>query len=66
MTKRNYKMTNYDDHTRFGGLIYLSDFDTENPCGNIADRIISDWKFDSQCKKNADARDARAKRKNNQ
>lgn len=46
------------DHTKFGGLIYPSDFDTnyrgkDNTYGSsIAMRIISDRKFDDQCKKN--------------
>lgn len=64
MTKTNHKIINYDDHTRFGGLIYLSDFDTETPCGDIADRIVEDWKFDEQCRRNAEARDARVQKKN--
>ena len=45
---RNYKV----DHTTFGGIIYPSDFNTDyrgkdNTNGSfIAQRIISDWKFD--------------------
>ena len=65
---RNYDKTlnNYEDHTRFGGHVRLSDFDIypslEDQNGyhtmaNIAERIISDWKFDEQCKKNAENRD---------
>ena len=45
-------------HTTFGGVVYLSDFDT-NHRGNhnskgssIARRIIADWSFDNQCIKN--------------
>lgn len=49
MTQKN----NYSDHSTFSGFIYSSDFNTENPASrNIASRIISDWKFDAQCKTN--------------
>lgn len=49
-------MTNYIgnyDHSTYGGKIYSSDFDM-NYVGtrNIAGRIISDWKFDSDYRKN--------------
>lgn len=46
------------DHTKFGGLIYPSDFNTEyrgktNTNGSeIANRIAGDKKFDEQCKRN--------------
>lgn len=46
------------DHTKFGGLIFPSDFNTDyrgkdNTNGStIAQRIISDKKFDKQCRKN--------------
>lgn len=42
-------------HRHFSGYIYLADFNTnycnsDNSYGsNIAERIISDWKFDSYC-----------------
>ena len=64
---RNYYTTpsNYaEDHTRFGGLIYKGDFETEyypEHGRNIASRIASDWKFDERCRKNAENRD-RAKK----
>ena len=65
---RNYEKTlnNYEDYTRFGGYVRLSDFDIyqslEDSNGYhtmayIAERIISDWKFDDDCKKNAENRD---------
>lgn len=53
-TENNYNT----DHTRFGGLIYLSDFDTEhrkkkNTNGSvIAGRILRDLNFDQRCRKN--------------
>ena len=40
------------DNTIFGGLICLSDFDTNSHRGNIAERIERDKRFDEQCKKN--------------
>lgn len=46
------------DHTRFGGMIYLSDFETEwkgKKCQNssmIASRIAGDMRFDQQCRQN--------------
>lgn len=64
---RNYKV----DHTTFGGIIYPSDFNTDyrgkdNTNGSfIAQRIISDWKFDKQCKTNRE-RDNRKKDWRNQ
>ncbi len=45
-------------HNTFGGLISLSDFDTNykrktNSGGSlIARHIIADWSFDEQCRKN--------------
>lgn len=46
----------------FGGLIYLSDFETEyrgktkTTGSNIASRILSDWRFDKQCLQNIEQR----------
>lgn len=46
------------DHTKFGGLIFPSDFNTDykgkdNKNGSIiASRIAQDQKFDNQCRKN--------------
>ena len=45
--------SNYVDYTHFGGIICDSDFCTDyKGTRNIANRIISDWKFDEQCRKN--------------
>lgn len=60
MTNYYYKtMTKtHKDPTRFSGLIHLSDFETDyrgkdNTDGStIAQRIITDWKFDEHCRKN--------------
>lgn len=44
---------NYCNYSTFGGRIHLSDFDTNHPSSfSIIDRIVSDWKFDEQCRKN--------------
>lgn len=46
------------DYTSFGGLIYAADFDTEKgDSRNIADRILSDRKFDERCRRFAEFRD---------
>ena len=59
MAKISYKTENYKtDHTKFGGLIYLSDLQTDhkgrdNTNGSsIANRIARDQRFDEECKKN--------------
>lgn len=50
------------DHATFGGIIYPSDFNTDyrgkdNTYGSqIAQRIISDRKFDQQCRRNIEER----------
>ena len=61
-------MTNYYnnetynvDHSTFGMNIYRGDFDSWNYMSDIADRIVSDWRFDQQCKKNAQNRDKNKK-----
>lgn len=59
MTETYYR-NNITDETHFGGLIYLSDFDTERPgTHNIASRIASDIKFEERCKKSAELRKTR-------
>lgn len=53
------------DHTKFGGLIKFSDFNTNyrskdnTHSSKIAQRIISDQKFDEQCRKNVESRNIR-------
>ena len=65
----NYKTETYRDATRFGGIIYASDFETDfrgkdSPHGSsIAKRIMQDWRFDEQCRKNCIARDMRRSKK---
>lgn len=52
------------EHIHFGGIIYPSDFNTDHrgkdqPHSSIAKRILDDWKFDQQCKSNAEFREAK-------
>lgn len=60
MTKNYYKTEN---HNTFGGIIFASDFNTDyrgkdsQNGSSIASRILSDWKFDEDCKKNTENRD---------
>lgn len=52
-------------HNEFGGEIFPSDFCTDyEGSRNIAERIISNWKFDEQCKKNIEARNRKRKEDN--
>lgn len=63
--KNNHQITgNYHvNHTTFGGLIYASDFETDRRGRNqtagstIAQRILFDWNFDEQCRKNEESRE---------
>jgi hypothetical protein len=59
MIQTFYKAGNYKtDHAKFGGLIYLSDFQTDHKGrdqtggSSIAGRIARDQRFDEECKKN--------------
>ena len=38
----------------FSGLIYASDFNTNTPCGNIVERIISTERFNKEMQKKAE------------
>lgn len=63
MTNRNYyTSSNYADHSSFGGNIYNYDFDGYNSISSIASRIISDLKFDEQCRKNIQLRNRKNKK----
>lgn len=44
------------NHTTFGGKIYFTDFDRKTTLVEIAEKIISDRKFDQQCMKNIEIR----------
>lgn len=53
MTRNYYKTGNYKpNHSTCSSVIYNYDFDGYVSMTSMAERIISDWKFDEQCKKN--------------
>ena len=53
MTKEFYRTGNYEiDHTTFGGIISSFDFNGHCSMKDIADKIMSDLRFDEQCRKN--------------
>ena len=56
-SKNYYTQRNCTDHSTFGGLIYNYDFDGYNSMSQIADRIISDQKFDRYCETQAKLRE---------
>ena len=47
-----YRTENYKpDHSTCGSVIYNYDFDGYVSMTSMAERIISDWKFDEKCRK---------------
>ena len=53
MTRNYYRTGNYKpDRSTCGSVIYNYDFDGYVSMADMAERIISDWKFDEKCKKN--------------
>ena len=62
MTRNYYATGIYNpDHSTYGGIINFSDFCTDHnrseKSKSWAERIVSDWRFDKQCKKNTANRD---------
>ena len=58
MTENYYRTRNYKlDHSTCGSVIYNYDFDGYVSMTSMAERIISDWKIDEKCRKNALNRD---------
>lgn len=52
MTRNNYTTGNYKpDHSTCGSVIYNYDFDGYVSITDMTERIISDWKFDEQRRK---------------
>ena len=52
MTRNYYRTENYKpDHSTCGSVIYNYDFDGYVSMADMAERIISDWKFDERCRK---------------
>ena len=55
MTRNYYRTGNYKpDRSTCGSVIYNYDFDGYVSMADMAERIISDWKFDKRCKKNVE------------
>ena len=64
MTRNYYTTGNYkQDHSTCGSKICNYDFDGYVSMASMAERIISDWKFDKKCRKNAEGRDRNKKYK---
>ena len=58
MTRNYYTTGSYNvNHSTCGSVIHNYDFDGYVSITSMAERIISDWKFDDDCKKNAENRD---------
>lgn len=52
MTRNYCRTENYKpDHSTCGSVIYNYDFDGYLSMTSMAERIISDWKFDEKCRK---------------
>ena len=52
MTRNYYTPSNYNaDHSTCSSRIYNYDFDGYISIADMAERIISDWKFDEKCRK---------------
>ena len=58
MTRNYYRTENYKpNHSTCSSVIYNYDFDGYVSMTSMAERIISDWKIDEKCRKNALNRD---------
>lgn len=44
---------NLDDHTIYHGELSAFDFEGRHNMKSMADKIVRDWNFDKQCRKNA-------------
>lgn len=52
MTRNYYTPSNYNaGHSTCGSIIYNYDFEGYVSMASMAERIISDWKFDEKCRK---------------
>ena len=55
MTRNYYTTGSYNvNHSTCGSVIYNDDFDGYVSMTSMAERIISDWKLDEQCRKNVE------------
>lgn len=56
-TLEHQRMNANHDHTSYYGEITLFDFEGHQTMKSMSDKIIRDWNFDKQCRKNAESRD---------
>jgi hypothetical protein len=56
MTKNYTTQSNYTNNLIFGGKITNYSFDGYTTMSDIASQIMSDWRFDEQCRKNVENR----------
>ena len=62
MAENYYTSSNYKvDHSTCGSKIYNYDFDGYVSMASMAEKIISDWKFDERCRKLATNKQKRSK-----
>ncbi len=62
MESMHKNIFNQSQAPSYGGIIYLTDFDTiHGRSRNMASRIAADWQFQCHCRKNEEMRDLRAK-----
>ena len=58
MPKEFYRTGNYNvNHSICGSKIYNHDFNGYTSMSDMVKRIVSDWEFDEDCKKNIESRD---------
>ena len=57
MTKKIYKTGKVNN--TYGGELNLFDFEEHHTLYSMANRIVSDWRFDKKCRKNVENRDRR-------
>lgn len=55
-TLENQIMYAIDDHTSYYGELTLFDFEGHQTMKSMSDKILRDWNFDKQCRKNAELR----------
>ena len=66
MTGKFYKTDNYRAvHHTYGGELTSYDFDGKHTIKTMADKIMRDFAFDKQCKKNIELREKAKKYKKN-
>lgn len=58
MTETFYRARGFKiDHTTFGGTLSEFDFNGHHTMATMAQKIVSDFNFDKQCKRNLELKD---------